>query len=128
MQGPSKTKVQSYRDLIVWQKAMDLVVECYKLTKRLPDWERFGLASQLQRAAVSVPANIAEGQGRWSLGEKLQHFSIANGSLKEVETHLLIGVRLGYFQEAETSNAMGLAVEVAKMLPALMYKLRARKE
>jgi four helix bundle protein len=80
--GVSKD-VRSYRDLIVWQKAMDLVVESYRLSRLLPKSEVYGLGSQLQRAAVSVPANIAEGQGREHLGEYVHHLSIANGSLME---------------------------------------------
>ena len=85
------SKIISYRDLVVWSRAMDLVEACYKLTKQLPQSEIYGLSSQIRRAAVSVPANIAEGHERRNLGEYLQHLSIANGSLKELETHLLIG-------------------------------------
>ena len=80
--------VRSYRDLEVWQRATDLVVECYRLTNLLPKSELYGLASQIQRAAVSIPANIAEGHGREHLGDYLHHLSVANGSLMELETHL----------------------------------------
>jgi len=82
--------VQSYRDLQVWQKSMDLVTECYRATQQFPKTEIYGLTSQLQRAAVSVPANIAEGQGRQHTKEFIQHLSIAYGSLAELETHLQI--------------------------------------
>ena len=91
--------VASYRDLLVWQKSMDLVVKSYELAKRLPSNETYGLATQIQRSAVSVPANIAEGYGRHHLGDYLHHVSVANGSLKELETHLLIGQKLLYFRE-----------------------------
>ena len=96
--------VHSYRDLQVWQKATDLVVECYRLSKLLPTTERYGLAGQIQRAAISIPANIAEGHGREHLGDYLHHLSVANGSLMELETHLLITNRLGYLQESELAQ------------------------
>jgi hypothetical protein len=83
--------VKSYKDLLVWQKAMDLVVESYKISKRLPRTETYGLASQIQRAAVSIPANIAEGHGRDHLGEYLHHLSIANGSLMGITDSPFVG-------------------------------------
>ena len=83
--------IKSYRDLEVWKKAMDLVVESYRITTMLPKSETYGLASQIQRAAASVPANIAEGHGREHLGDYLHRLSIANGSLLELETHILVG-------------------------------------
>ncbi|MFV9505811.1 MAG: four helix bundle protein [Oscillochloridaceae bacterium umkhey_bin13] len=86
--------IQSYRDLLVWQKSMDLVTEIYQLTRQFPHEELFGLTSQTRRAAVSIPANIAEGYGRIHRKEYLHHLSIARGSLMEVETHLQIAVRL----------------------------------
>lgn len=84
--------IKSYRDLLVWQKAMDLVAESYGLSAKPPKTETYGLASQIQRAAVSIPANIAEGHGREHLGDYLHHLSVANGSLMELETHLLLAV------------------------------------
>src|SRR5438477_137140 len=86
--------IQSYRELEVWQFAMDLVVECYRVTKCLPKDELFGLTSQIRRAAVSVPANIAEGQGRSHTREFLQSLGVARGSLMEVETHLMVCQRV----------------------------------
>jgi len=80
--------VLSYRDLQVWQKAMDFVVECYRAAEQFPKTETYGLVIQLQRSAVSVPANIAEGQGRNHTREFINHLSMAYGSLMEVETHL----------------------------------------
>jgi four helix bundle protein len=84
--------IKSYRDLDVWQKAMDLVVTCHQLTKKFPDNEIYGLTSQLQRAAVSVPANIAEGNQRRHSKEFLQYLSIADAFLAELETHVLIAI------------------------------------
>ena len=86
--------VSSYRDLRVWQKAMDLVVTSYEVTKQFPQTELYGLVSQIQRAVVSIPANIAEGHGREHLGDYIHHLSMANGSLIELETHFLLAERL----------------------------------
>jgi len=122
-----KQVIKSYRDLVVWQRSMDLVTMCYKLSRRLPDTERYGLVSQMQRSSVSVPANIAEGYGRRQLGDYLQHLSIANGSLKEVETHLVIAVRLSYLTDTEIAPALKLADEIGRMLNSLMSRLRQRK-
>src|ERR1700676_5001621 len=119
-----RPKVISYRDLIVWTRAMDLVEACYKLTRQLPQSEIYGLSSQIRRAAVSVPANIAEGHGRRNLGEYLQHLSIANGSLKELETHLLIAGRLNYFTTNEIASALASCAEIGRMLSGLLQKLR----
>jgi four helix bundle protein len=83
---PSKQKIESFQDLVVWQKSMDLVTECYQLVQRLPQSEQYGLASQMRRAAVSIPANIAEGFGRWHSKEFIHFLLVANGSLKELET------------------------------------------
>ena len=93
--------VTSYRDLVVWQKSMRLVADVYRLTPTFPDSERFGLTSQLQRAAVSIPSNIAEGQGRLATKEFRQFLGIARGSLKELETQLLISIDLGYAEATE---------------------------
>ena len=99
----------SYRELIAWQLAMDLVEACYVLTKSLPDTERFGLVSQINRAAVSVPANIAEGFGQRSHAEFRNLLGYANGSLKEIETHLAICVRLELLSPAAALPAQSLA-------------------
>ncbi|HKC66104.1 MAG TPA: four helix bundle protein, partial [Pyrinomonadaceae bacterium] len=88
--------VRNYSELIVWQKAMDLVEGIYAATKQFPKEEIYGLTSQIRRAAVSIPSNIAEGQGRKSINEFLHHLSIAYGSLREVETQILIAERLLY--------------------------------
>ena len=116
--------IESYRGLSVWQKAMDLVVRSYELAKCLPPSELYGLASQIQRAAVSVPANIAEGYGRHHRGDYLHHLSVANGSLKELETHLLVAQRLSYLREDQIEPALALASEVGRMLGGLAARLR----
>lgn len=98
--------VKSYKDLEVWQKAMDLVVMCYQATKNFPKAEVYGLASQLQRAAVSIPANIAEGRERKYSKEFVQHLSIAYSSLAELETHIQIAQRLNYISSDKTKHLL----------------------
>ena len=107
---------QSYKDLIVWQKSMTLTTEVYSLTKKLPKDELFGLTSQLKRAVVSIPSNIAEGNGRASKKEYSRFLSVARGSKSEVETQLLICVNLGYLQQSEIESALNLCIEISKML------------
>ncbi|MGA7794753.1 MAG: four helix bundle protein [Candidatus Acidiferrales bacterium] len=121
-----RTKVTSYRDLVVWTRAMDIVEVCYKLSKQIPQSEIYGLISQIRRAAVSIPANVAEGQGRKTLGEYIQHLSIANGSLKELETHLMIAGRLQYVNEDEIIPALEACSEIGRMLAGLIQKLRQK--
>ncbi|NES46262.1 four helix bundle protein, partial [Moorena sp. SIO2C4] len=120
--------VKSYRDLKVWNRAMDLVVLCYQLTSKLPKTEIYGLSSQIQRAAVSIPANIAEGKGRLHLGDYIHHLSIANGSLKELETHLLITGRLSYLKNSELQPVLELSDEIGRMLNILIEKLKDNKK
>ena len=123
--GPAnpKRRVESYQDLIVWQKSMDLVVEAYRLVPHVPKNERYELGAQIRRAAVSIPANIAEGFGRWHSKEFVHFLLIANGSLKELETHLLIAKRLDFLNSDQLSRPMALAEEVGRMLAALRKKL-----
>ena len=113
------TVFRSYRDLIAWQKAMDLVQELYRATARFPDEERFGLVSQARRAAVSIPSTIAEGHGRRSTGELLHHLSIARGSLCELETQILIAGRLSYLPESECQHLMDRMNELGRVLRGL---------
>ena len=115
--------VTRYRDLLVWQKAMALVSAVYKLTHAFPDSERFGLTSQVQRAAVSIPSNIAEGQGRLATKEFRQFLGVARGSLKELETQLLISIDLGYTSQEQAGACLDLADEVGRMLNALIKVL-----
>ncbi len=110
---------KNYRDLIVWQKAMELVEQIYKETKPFPREEIYGLKMQLRRAAVSIPSNIAEGQGRRSKGEFLHHLSIAHGSVRETETQVLISDRLGYLGKDATCRLMDRTSEVGRLITGL---------
>ena len=112
---------QDFRQLIVWQKAMTLVTDIYRATQSFPGDERFGLTSQLRRAAVSVPSNIAEGQGRLTLGEFRQFLGHAKGSLCEVETQLLIAQNLGYIPAPH--SLLDSLHEVARLLNGLLNSL-----
>ena len=116
-------QVKSYKDLIVWQKSMDLVEMVYQATKVFPKEELYGLTNQLRRAAVSVPSNLAEGQARNSTAEFRNFLSISRGSLAEVETQLLIAERLRYLQPEQLTPIMNLQIEINKMINALMGKL-----
>src|SRR5437870_12101920 len=104
-------KVKNYQELIVWQRAIDLVEDVYKASKNFPREEIYGLTSQIRRAAVSIPSNIAEGQGRRTTSDFLRHLSIAYGSLREVETQILIARRLKYVPEARLEEVMNHAGE-----------------
>ena len=108
--------LQTYRGLKVWQKAMDLVEQVYFLTTRFPSEEKFGLVSQMRRAAVSIPANIAEGYGRTHRGDYLHHLSISRGSLLELQTHLEIAMRLGFAPDQDIATLGDSIEEVGKML------------
>jgi len=110
----------TYRSLDVWQKAMRLVEETYRVARLLPDHERFGLIGQLQRAAVSIPMNIAEGYGRTHRGDYLRHLSIARGSLMELETPLTLSVRLKLVDRARVLDVWQLSQDVGRMLTKLM--------
>jgi four helix bundle protein len=115
----------SFRDLIVWQKSVELSVAVYKLTSSFPNSEQFGLTNQLRRASVSVASNIAEGYGRSTKGEYVQFLGHARGSNCEVQTQLLIAGKLGFGAELKRLEAESLCDEIGKMLVALMRKLRA---
>ena len=116
--------IQNYRDLIVWQKAMALAELIYLLTKKFPKEETYGLSSQIRRAAVSIPSNIAEGQARTGSAEFRNFLSIAAGSRAEVETQLTLAQRLGYISEAELAEALELSNEIKRMTHALISKLK----
>jgi four helix bundle protein len=118
--------VQHYRQLIVWQKAMDLAEQCYQVTRDFPSEEKFGLISQLRRAAASVAANIAEGQGRHHIKEFLNHLSMARGSLMEVETFLLLGERVGYVTSEKIQPLLSLSDEVSRMISGLRNSLESK--
>ncbi len=116
--------VQSYRDLVAWNKAMELVTEIYRVTHKFPKEELFGLTSQLRRAAVSIPSNIAEGKGRLSKGEFRQFLGNARGSLAEVETQILIAQNLSYLDESETNRLLTKVEEVGKILNGLLSAVK----
>lgn len=115
--------VNSFRELVVWQKAMDLVVEVYRLVKLLPREEQYALADQMRRCAVSIPSNIAEGHTRNSTKEYIQFLSIAKGSNAELQTQLSICSRLGYLSNEQISNATGLSGEIGKMISSIQKSL-----
>ena len=112
-------KSSEFRDLKVWQKAMDLAEEVYTLVKYLPREETYSLSDQIRRAAVSIPSNIAEGQGRITTKEFIRFLSMARGSLWELSTQIELCERLRYLDKSQTKNAIQLITEVAKMLNAL---------
>ncbi len=116
-------KVKNYQELIVWQRSMDLVEHIYQVSRTFSREEIYGLTSQLRRAAVSIPSNIAEGQGRRTTADFLRHLSIAYGSLREVETQILIAARLRYPDSVTRDSAMNLAGEVGRLLNGLMTSL-----
>ena len=116
--------LQSYKDFQVWQRAMDLTVEIYKLVKLLPKEETYALSDQMRRAVVSIPSNIAEGQGRNSTKEFINFLTISRGSQNELETQLQICIRLNYITEKDAENALNLCEEIGKMLNSLIKKLR----
>lgn len=118
-------EVKSYRDLIVWQKAVALSVDCYKLTGDMPKSEIYGLTSQIRRASVSVAANIAEGYGRDNTGNFIQFLRIAQGSLKELETHFIIASRIGYMEFGKVEGLLGRCDELGKMLRSYIRSVQA---
>lgn len=122
-----KPKARSYRDLIVWQKAMDLVRAIYSLTMSFPADERFGLISQVRRAAVSVPSNIAEGQARHTSREFVPFISHAEGSLAEVDTQLTLSNQLRFCNASPTVEIFSLIEEIRKMLMSLRGRLDGQR-
>ena len=117
-------KVESHRDLVVWQKAMSLAKEAYRLAKLLPNTEQYRLTGQLLRAAVSVPANIAEGHARGTRKDYANFISIARGSLAETETLLQLTVDVELLNAESARTALALFTEISKMLTALLNRLR----
>lgn len=116
--------VQSFRELEVWKVAMDLAAECYQVTKSFPKDELFGMTSQIRRAAASIPANIAEGQGRDHTKEFLNHLSIARGSLMEVQTHLMLSQRVGLLTEEKLNPLLNLCERISQMMSRLRQALK----
>jgi len=118
--------IQSFRDLVVWQKAMSLATEIYRVTGLLPKEELFSLTSQLRRAAISIPSNIAEGQARNSPKEFLNFISIAKGSVAELATQLELCTRLDYLTDTQHAPIAALAAEVGRMLHSLSARIKLK--
>lgn len=118
--------IESYRDLNVWQVGMDLAAGVYEMTRKFPSHEKWGLGSQLERAAVSIPANIAEGHAKDSTKQFLFHVSVARGSVAESETHLMLAERLGYGKKDTIADLLVLCDRISKMLQKLQKSLRAK--
>ena len=116
-------RYRDYKDLKVWQKAMDLTIEVYSLVKFLPQDEKFGLSDQMRRAVVSIPSNIAEGEGRNSDKELVKFLLIARGSFWELSTQIDICKRLAFFESSQANVATGLITEISKMLNALLASI-----
>jgi four helix bundle protein len=115
--------IKTFKDLMVWQQAMNLVEMIYLQTKTFPKEEMYGLTSQIRRASVSIPANIAEGNGRKSKKENLQFLSVDNGSMTELETHLLIAERLGFLAKEKAEQLQTQLQSVGRLLSALRKSL-----
>jgi len=115
--------VRHYQELIVWQKAMDLVMLVYAATNSFPQKEVFGLTNQLRRAAVSIPSNIAEGQGRKTTRDFFHYLSISNGSLQELETQVILASRLNYLDEDPQSEILDRSAEVGRLINGLVKSL-----
>ena len=115
--------INDFKDLKIWQKGMDIAEKCYFLTKTFPKDELYGMVQQIRRSAVSIPANIAEGYGRRYTGEYLRFLNIAQGSINELETHLILSERVGLCEEKEIETIISLLTEESKMMITLIKKL-----
>ena len=111
--------IRNYTDLIAWQKAMTLVESVYRISAAMPDEERYGLTAQMRRSAVSIPSNIAEGKGRRTDGEFLNHLSVAYGSICELETQVMLSGRLGFLGKAAVDAMLGETAEVGRLVNGL---------
>jgi four helix bundle protein len=119
----SEAPINSYQDLRVWQDSMSLVEDAYRAAKEFPKEELYGITSQIRRAAVSVPANIAEGYGRESAGSYAHHLKIAQGSLKELETLFLLSERVGVSEAGANTQILARCTQVGKMLNGLIRSI-----
>jgi four helix bundle protein len=119
-------EIQSYRDLLIWQKGLALAKQVYAMTRAFPGDERFGLTAQVRRAAVSVPSSIAEGQARRGRKEFVQSLSYAEGSLAELDTQLTLAVELGCCRRSEAQGSEVTITELQKMIASLRGKLATR--
>ncbi|APH72192.1 four helix bundle protein [Aquibium oceanicum] len=121
-----RRSISSYRDLVVWNAAVDLAVNCYDITTRFPAHELYGMTSQIRRSSTSIAANIAEGHGRESTGAFIQFLRIAQGSLKELETHMVISGRVGLIGQQEMDDILMKASHIGKMLRSMTRSLQRR--
>lgn len=119
-------QIKSYQDLKVWQQSMQLAEECYQVTRQFPKEELFAMTSQIRRAAASIPANIAEGWGREGTREYIQYLRVAQGSLKELETLLLLSQRVGLLAQHQLHPLLSLLTDVGKMMHSLIGSLRRK--
>ncbi len=117
------SEINSFKDLKIWQKGINIAEKCYFLTKLFPKDELYGIVQQIRRSAVSIPANIAEGYGRRYTGEYLRFLNIAQGSINELETHLILSERVGLCEEKEIETIISLLTEETKMIITLIKKL-----
>jgi four helix bundle protein len=122
-----KNETQSYKDLVVWQKGIELAKLIYKVTAQFPGEEKFGLVSQMRRAAVSIPSNIAEGQARHTTGEFIQFISHGEGSVAELETQIILAVELKFCAKNAVLGGCELLDEIRRMLNGLRRKLATRQ-
>ena len=122
----SSTQIRTFKDLLVWQKAIDLSVEVYRLTRSFPGQERYGLTAETRKTSRSVPYNIAEGHKRGSTAEYIRFLGIAAGSAAELETQLLLAGRLGYLKGNTAEAVLALHAEVERMLDSLIRSLKAK--
>ena len=123
-----KAPIRSYRDLVVWQEAMNLAEAAYRLSRRLPKEEMYALAQQVRRSCSSVPANIAEGYGRDSTGAYVQHLRVAQGSLKELETHLLLAERVELVDTIAIAPLLAKSEQIGKMLGNLIRSVEQSQQ
>lgn len=121
-------EIRSYQDLAVWRTAMDLAEECYRVTKLFPKDELYGMTTQIRRSAASIAANIAEGHGRESTGSFVQSLRIAQGSLKELETHFILSQRVGLVVSEASQSILSKSNELGRMLRSLIRSLQRRIE
>ncbi len=118
------SEIRSYRDLRIWQEGMNIAEACYQITKTFPREEIYGMTSQIRRSAGSIPANIAEGYGREYRAEYIQFLRIAQGSLKELETHLLLSIRVGLATKQAIEPLLNRCESLGKMIRSLIRSLQ----
>ena len=127
MEGAPATNVRTFRDLIAWQKGVSLSLLVYRLTKRFPDEEKFGMVSQMRRSAVSIPANIAEGYGRGRRAEYIRYLEIGRGSLFELQTYLELAREMKWVNGEDLMAVARLADEVDRVVSALLRSLKRQR-